>query len=160
MKQKDLNIHYQLLDSADELPQDEQELLAAALEATHTAWAPFSEFFVGCAILLENGEIGIGNNQENRAYPSGLCAERVALFHLGAIGQAHMIQKIAIRARSKRKPIDKPVMPCGACRQVMVEYEHACQRPFVLLTQGASGKIVRLEGIQKNLLPLHFDVEF
>ena len=135
-------------------------LLAQALEATTHAYAPHSRFHVGCALLMADGAVVVGNNQENIAYPSGLCAERVAFFHAGATGKGDQIRKVAIRASSQRKSINSPAMPCGACRQVMVEYEQMNAEPFVLLSQGETGEILRLLGVQQNLLPLHFDVDF
>ena len=123
MKDKKLELQYRLYSSPDELPPEEADLLKKALEATDKAYAPYSEFRVGCAILLENGEIVLGNNQENRAYPSGLCAERTALYFVGSQDKGQLVRKIAIRVRSDRKTIDTPAMPCGGCRQAMVEYE-------------------------------------
>ena len=160
MEHKKLEIPYTLFSGPESLPEEEAQLLAQALVATENAYAPFSSFLVGCAVLLENGEIHLGNNQENRAFPSGICAERNALFHIGALGKGTEIRKIAIRAISEKKLIDVPVMPCGACRQVMVEYEQIAQLPFVILTQGASGSIIRMEGVQDSLMPFSFDVDF
>ena len=149
-----------MFQSKDELPTDEAALLASAMEATEAAYAPFSEFRVGCAVLLDSGEIILGNNQENRAYPSGLCAERTALFFIGSQSKGKLIRKIAIRVRSDRKTIQTPAMPCGACRQVMVEYEQMADLPFVVLSQGAEGNIMRMEGVRNNLLPFSFDIDF
>ncbi|MEO0468472.1 MAG: cytidine deaminase [Bacteroidota bacterium] len=160
MEHKTIEIHYKLLQNASELTADEADLLAAALAATNQAYAPFSQFRVGCAVLLEDGSIHIGNNQENKAFPSGTCAERTALFHIGAMGKGDQIRKIAIRARSERADITDPVMPCGACRQVMLEYESMGKVPFVVLTQGKSGRIIRMEGVRQSLLPLSFDIDF
>lgn len=160
MEKKKLEITYSQHTKASELPSDEAALLEAALEATDLAYAPFSGFRVGCAVLLEDGAIITGNNQENRAYPSGICAERTALFHIGSLGKGAMIRKIAIRARSDKKEITVPAMPCGGCRQVMVEYEQMAEKPFVILTQGASGDILRMEGVQNSLMPFSFDIEF
>ena len=160
MQNKKLEISYQLFQSKDELPTDEAALLASAMEATEAAYAPFSEFRVGCAVLLDSGEIILGNNQENRAYPSGLCAERTALFFIGSQNKGKLIRKIAIRVRSDRKTIQTPAMPCGACRQVMVEYEQMADLPFVVLSQGAEGNIMRMEGVRNNLLPFSFDIDF
>ncbi|MEL6676981.1 MAG: cytidine deaminase, partial [Bacteroidota bacterium] len=141
--------------SAADLPADEQALLQAALEATEQAYAPYSEFKVGAALLMADGSIITGNNQENLAYPSGLCAERVAFFHAGSLGKGKEIRKVAVRARSDRKPITEPVMPCGGCRQVMVEYEQMSPTPYIVLSQGESGEVLRLVGLQQNLLPFH-----
>ena len=155
-----LNIPYSKHADASSLPADEQELLAAALEATKKAYVPYSQFHVGCALLLEGGEVILGNNQENVAYPSSLCAERTALYFCGSQGKADKIRKIAIRAQSERKPIESPVTPCGACRQVMLEYERMAKEDVVVLMQGESGEILRVEGVAKTLLPFSFDIEF
>ncbi len=156
----EIKIHYDLFDQASQLAEDEAALLDAALKATDTAYAPFSNFLVGCAIQLADGSIITGNNQENIAFPSGMCAERTALFYAGSLGKGDQIVKLAVRARTEHKPIDVPVMPCGACRQVMVEYENLSQRPMIILSQGITGQIMRLVGVKQTLLPLNFDIEF
>jgi cytidine deaminase len=155
---KTKNIEFEQFESSAELPQDEQELLSQAMKATENAYAPYSEFFVGAAVALSNGEIVLGNNQENGAFPSGLCAERTALFSVGAAGKSSMIRKIAIRAHSTRFKMDQAVGPCGACRQVMIEYERLSGHPMVVLLQGETGDIIRLEGVFENLLPFTFDL--
>jgi cytidine deaminase len=152
------NISYEQFASSSELPTDEQALLSAAMKATENAYAPYSEFFVGAAVALANGEVILGNNQENGAFPSGLCAERTALFSVGAAGKSSLIRKIAIRAHSARFKMDQAVGPCGACRQVMIEYERLSGEPMVVLLQGESGDIIRLVGVNENLLPFTFDL--
>lgn len=160
MEEKQLKISYQLFKQAAELAEDEQKLLSAALAATKDAYAPFSKFQVGAAVLLETGEIFLGNNQENKAFPSGLCAERVALFALGARSKGKEVRKMAIRAKSEIHTILEPCMPCGACRQVMLEYEQMGNQDWVILMQGESGDILRVVGVSKSLLPFHFDTDF
>lgn len=160
MEKRKLEIPFTLYTDASELAADESALLRAALEATDNAYAPYSSFRVGAAVMLADGTIIKGNNQENRAYPSGLCAERTALFHVGTLGKGAEIRKIAIRARSDRKTIDTAAMPCGGCRQVMVEYEQMAGQPFVILTQGETGDILRMEGVQDSLMPFSFDIDF
>jgi cytidine deaminase len=155
-----IDISYALFDRPEDLPTDEAQLLLKALEVAGKAYAPFSHFHVGCALQLSDGTVLTGNNQENLAFPSGLCAERTALYYAGSLGQGAEVRKIAIRAYSDRKPIDVPVMPCGACRQVMVEYENMAERPFIILSQGVSGQIMRLEGVKATLMPFNFEVEF
>ena len=123
MKPGNLSIAYELHDNASTLASDEQDLLKSAFQATEQSYSPHSEFKVGCSILLADNSIINGNNQENSAFPSGLCAERTALFNAGSQGKGNQIRKIAIRARSGRKLIESPATPCGACRQVMLEYE-------------------------------------
>lgn len=157
---ENLQIPFQNFSSEQELPEDELNLLKKALEASQKAYVPYSKFHVGCAILLDSGEIILGNNQENAAYPSGLCAERNAFFYCGSQGKAHQIRKIAVRAWSDNKPIEQPVTPCGACRQVMVEYERMTGGDIDVLLQGVSGRVLRLSGIEKTLLPFSFDIDF
>ncbi|MEL6652258.1 MAG: cytidine deaminase [Bacteroidota bacterium] len=157
---KEISIQYELFDSATDLPEDEALLLESALRATDTAYAPFSNFLVGCALQLVDGSIITGNNQENIAFPSGMCAERTALFYAGSLGKGADIRKLAVRARTEHKPINVPVMPCGACRQVMVEYENMMEQAMVILSQGEDGQIMRLVGVKQTLLPLSFDIEF
>ncbi|MEM7371731.1 MAG: cytidine deaminase [Bacteroidota bacterium] len=153
-------IRFQRFEDSSELEAFEAELLAHALTAAKQAYAPFSRFHVGCAVRLADASIVLGNNQENRAFPSGLCAERTALFHLGSIGKGHLVRTIAIRAYSEKKDIPVPVTPCGACRQVMVEYEQLGGNPWVVLMQGSSGHILRVTGVQSSLLPFGFDIDF
>jgi cytidine deaminase len=157
---QDYHIAFQVLDTAAELSADEGALLASALEASTRAYAPFSQFHVGCAVALDGGEVYLGNNQENPAFPSSLCAERTALYYIGAQGKGDVIRKIAIRATSPLKLISSPVTPCGACRQVMLEYERLSGQPIVVLMQGQTGKILRLSGVATALLPFGFDIEF
>ncbi len=158
MKEGILHLHYRLYDHREELEPDEADLLEQAWRATENAYAPFSEFKVGCAVALVDGSVILGNNQENRAYPSGLCAERTALFYAGAQGLGADIRKMAIRAQSIHYPVDRPVMPCGACRQVMMEYEEMAEAHFVVLMQGESGSILRVESVRGCLLPFPFDL--
>lgn len=160
MEEKFLSIPYQLISEEKELMEDERQLLAQAFDACDGAFAPYSQFQVGAAVLLEDGTLIKGNNQENKAFPSGLCAERVAFFHVGASGRGDQIKKVAIRAKSTLKIIDKPTMPCGACRQVMLEYEEMGRKDIVVLMQGAEGDILRVVGIAKSLLPFHFNTDF
>ena len=154
------HITFERIADASTLDPAEQELLALALQATEGAYAPFSRFRVGCAVRLADGSTHTGNNQENIAFPSALCAERTVMYHLGSQGQAGAVRCIAIRARSEAKLIDQPVTPCGACRQVLVEYERMSEVPFVLLMQGERGEVLRLEGVEASLLPFAFAIDF
>lgn len=160
MREEHFSIPYQIFSQDEGLLEDERELLSEALIACDKAYAPFSNFQVGAAVQLEGGEIVLGNNQENKAFPSGLCAERVAFFSIGAAGKGHKVRKVAIRAKSKLKLIDQPTMPCGACRQVMLEYEEMSQGEIVVLMQGVEGDVIRVQGVAKSLLPFHFDTNF
>lgn len=155
-----MHLEYELWE-AEELGVQERKLLEEALEATYRAYAPYSQFFVGAAVLLTNGEILTGNNQENAAYPSGICAERNVLFHVGAMGKTHLIQALAIRVRTPNLVIDQPIYPCGACRQVMLEYEQQLphNQTIKVLMQGQTGKILIAKSIKDCLLPLVFELK-
>ncbi len=159
MARKAYEFSYERLPAAA-LAADEQALLERALAACEQAYAPFSAFRVGAALLLEDGSIFTGNNQENVSFPVGTCAERAVMFYVASQGRAADIRKVAVRARSDKKTISQPVTPCGACRQVMVEYERMAGLPFVVLMQGLEGDVLRLEGAEACLLPFGFDVDF
>ena len=119
----------------DELTKTDQALMTAAMEATGRSYAPYSKFHVGAAVLLENGEILSGNNQENAAYPSGLCAERTTLFYAGARYPDAAVQILAIAAMKDGERVDL-ITPCGACRQVMLETEQRYNKPMKVLLCG------------------------
>lgn len=145
-------------DDVSELSLSDQELLSNAKEALKDAYAPYSKFQVGCALRLQNGEIVTGNNQENAAYPSGLCAERVAIFYAGAKFPGVPIEAMAITARSDNFEVNQPVSSCGACLQSMNEYEMKYQIPMRIILQGETGKIRIAVGLQ-NFLPFRFDLK-
>lgn len=136
----------------------EREIIERANLARERAYAPYSQFKVGAALLLANGIIVEGNNQENAAYPSGLCAERVAFFAAASQYPAVEIIAVAITASSSNFLMDHPVAPCGACRQVMLEYQLKQKNPIALLMKGEQGNIIRLSGLTQ-LLPLYFNEE-
>lgn len=142
-------------DSVEDLQKADAELIAAAGKAADSAYAPYSHFNVGAAVLLENGTVVLGNNQENVAYPSGLCAERVALFTVGAHHPDVPVQAIAITAKSEEFSIDEPLAPCGACRQVMVECETKYKKNIRIILQGQTGKILVVNSVH-DILPLSF----
>ena len=156
MKKVTLTSDFLVYDSLVELSEADQQLMNLAVKARKKAYAPYSNFSVGAAILLDNKEIILGNNQENAAYPSGLCAERVAIYNAGANHPNQIISKIAISASSSKKSIDQPVAPCGACRQTIAEYEIKQQQPITILFMGDTGKVIESDSL-KNLLPLGFD---
>lgn len=160
MKKETLHIEYELFDHPDELPEDERILLERAAAATATAYAPFSGFFVGCAVQLADGEIVTGSNQENRAFPSGLCAERTALFAIGAAGKGDQVRKLAVSAKSDKIKVEIPPTPCGGCRQVMLEYEYLAGTPLVVLMRGETGEILRVKGVMDQFLPFGFKIDF
>ncbi len=139
-----------------ELEADDQLLVNEAKSSMNNAYAPYSHFHVGAAVLLENGKIIKGNNQENASYPTGLCAERVAVFSAGANFPGVKIKAIAIAASSDDFDVDKPVAPCGSCRQVIAEYEHLFKEKIKIIMSGESGKILVAESID-SLLPFQFN---
>ncbi|WP_430411925.1 cytidine deaminase [Kordia sp.] len=146
-------------DHIEELPQSVQELMESAVEARKKAYAPYSKFRVGVALLLENGKVILGNNQENAAYPSGLCAERVAIFHAGAEYPGITIKQIAITATSDNHINKTPIPPCGSCRQSIAEYEMRQESPIEIYFMGGEGKIMKSNSL-KDLLPLVFDKSY
>ena len=145
-----------MFESISELPNSIQILMNKAHEARENAYAPYSNFKVGAALQLDSGEIISGNNQENAAYPSWLCAERVAIFHAGATHPNATISTMAISAKSLKNKVTSPVAPCGACRQVLAEYEVKQDAFIAVYFMGETGKIVKANSL-KELLPLIFD---
>lgn len=123
MKKLTVNTVFSVYDSIDELGDSTKELMFQAIEIRKQAYAPYSKFRVGAAVLLDNGKVVLGSNQESAAYPSGLCAERVAVFQAGSIYPDSKILKIAISATSDIHPTQRPTPPCGGCRQSISEYE-------------------------------------
>ncbi|MCL6264871.1 cytidine deaminase [Flagellimonas myxillae] len=159
MKKQQIGFELSIYENPEELPQKEQKLLQAAEDARENAYAPYSSFKVGAAILLENGETVIGNNQENASYPSGLCAERVAVFQAGARYPGVPIVAIAISATSKDYVVDEPAAPCGNCRQSIIEYEQRQNKPIALLLRGEIGAVYKCTSIG-DILPLAFSSSF
>jgi cytidine deaminase len=139
-----------------ELDSEDKLLMDKAIIAREKAYAPYSKFSVGAALLLENGEIVLGNNQENAAYPSGMCAERVAIWSVGSEFPDVKIVKLAISAKSLHKLVNQPVGPCGACRQSLLEYEFKQEQPFEILFMGEVGEVVKVPSVT-SLLPFSFD---
>ncbi|MEM9680474.1 MAG: cytidine deaminase [Bacteroidota bacterium] len=146
----------EIYDSIDELPEDIKNLMNKAIEARNNAYAPYSKFSVGTAIQLDNHEIVIGSNQENASYPSGMCAERTAIYYAGARYPESKIIAMALTASSQNKVTDKPIPPCGACRQAISEYELKQKTPIAIYFMGATGNVVKSHSIA-NLLPLVFE---
>jgi cytidine deaminase len=138
-----------------ELPLVWQDLVNKAKKMTHQAYAPYSNFNVGAALLLENNEIILGSNQENAAYPSGLCAERVAFFSASANFPNVKMKVVAVSARSTEFEVNSPVAPCGSCRQVMLEYECKQEDDIIVLLTSDSGIIYQIDKVA-DLLPFFF----
>ena len=156
MKEININTTISVFNGINELPSEIQTLMNQAIETRKNAYAPYSKFRVGAAILLDNGKIVLGSNQENAAYPSGLCAERVAIFQAGAIYPNAKIVKLVITAASDTNPTLTPIPPCGACRQSIAEYEFKQDTPIEIYFMGESGEVYKSNSIN-NLLPLSFD---
>jgi len=154
MQTKEIKILVFEFESIGEMDEPSRNLVLRAREAAENAYAPYSGFKVGCALLLSTGEIILGNNQENSAYPSGLCAERVALFYANANYPGSSVKTMAVTAISKRGLPEEPVRPCGACRQAILETEIRFKQPIKIILDGKN-KIQVLEGVD-SLLPLSF----
>ena len=155
MTNKEIKIAYREYETIDGLEAEDKVLALAAIEAMKSAYAPYSGFNVGAAVMFEDGEIIKGSNQENAAYPSGLCAERTALFYASASRPDKAMKAIAIVAGQNGDICSTPATPCGACRQVMAQYQTKSGRPMRVLLVGAD-KIWRFEKVD-DLLPLIFD---
>lgn len=143
--------------SYDELSDTEKNLITAARLSSAGAYAPYSRFFVGAALLLDNGEVITGNNQENAASPSGLCAERVTLFGTHARFPDVPVRMMALAAQTRGAFTRSPITPCGACRQVLLESEMRLGTPIRLLMYGRD--VVYVADTVQALLPLHFGQE-
>jgi cytidine deaminase len=159
MKKITITTEFSVFDSLEDLPNDIYSLMGQAVAIRKKAYAPYSKFRVGTAILLDNGKIVLGSNQENAAYPSGLCAERVAIFQAGAIFPEAKIIKMAITAASDTNKTTIPIPPCGSCRQSIAEYEIKQDTPIEIYFMGETGAIYKSASL-KNLLPFMFDKNF
>lgn len=159
MKKITISTVFSVFESKSDLPEEIQSLMEQAITIRKNAYAPYSKFRVGCAILLDNNKIVLGSNQENAAYPSGLCAERVAIFQAGSLYPDAKILKMAISATADEKPVVEPIPPCGSCRQSIAEYEIRQETPIKIFFMGESGPVYQSESL-KNLLPFMFDKKF
>jgi cytidine deaminase len=154
-----ISTEFEVYKSSSDLEQQDLELLQAAQKAVESAYAPYSHFYVGAAVLLDNGKIIIGNNQENAAYPNGLCAERVAIYHAGAIYPNITVKAIAVTCKSKNNIINVPLSPCGGCRQTISEYENRYEQKIRIIMSGETGEVYISESIE-SLLPLMFNAKY
>lgn len=139
----------------EELTEQDKNCIEKSLEARNNAYAPYSNFSVGASLLLDDGTFVLGNNQENRAYPSGLCAERVALFHFGANFTNRIIKSIAITANNKELNYKEMIKPCGACLQVIAEYELKQKEKIRMILYSDTNQVLVAEGVE-NFLPMIF----
>ena len=154
-KTHQIKIEITVYENDAELTKEDLSILNAAREATQRAYAPYSNFFVGAAVQLKNGEVVLGSNQENAAYPSGLCAERVAVFAASTQYPNEIIETIALAAIPKDADEFIPISPCGACRQVMLEYEGKQEQPIRMIMEGENKSVYIIHSIA-DLLPLKF----
>ena len=154
MKEKKIKLSF-ISAELSELSTQEKELVASAKLAVNTAYAPYSGFLVGASVLLNNGEIINGSNQENVAYPSGLCAERVALFYAGAHFPDAKIKTITVSVMSKNFKVTDVISPCGACRQVMAEYEDKQEQAIKVILHSPTDKVLIANTVE-SLLPFMF----
>ena len=155
MTEKQININYREYASLDELDKLDRELADAAIDAMKGSYAPYSHFNVGAAVRLNDGRIVKGANQENAAFPSGLCAERTAMFAAGANYPTKDMVSIAIAGGVMGRLAKAPATPCGACRQVMAQYQAKAGRPMSVLMVG-DGQIWKFDRVD-DILPLIFD---
>jgi cytidine deaminase len=156
MKQRAFTIRLAEYDRQEELSEQQKALVNKAKEAAHKAYARYSNYKVGAAALLENGEIITGNNQENAAYPSGLCAERVAIFYAGSQFPDIPVRGLAIAALQDGAFQEEPVAPCGGCRQVLFEKEVQGGKPMELILFGS--RRIRVLKRAEDLLPIPFSL--
>jgi cytidine deaminase len=154
MEKTTFQFEFEAYENLEKLPTQDKELINKAIETAQKAYAPYSFFNVGAAVLLDNNQIVTGNNQENAAYPSGLCAERVALFYANANYPEQSVVSIAIVAMKDGELIDHVVTPCGNCRQAMLETEQRFKTPIRIIMGGKNGFWVVPKA--QYMLPLSF----
>ena len=159
MKKIKIESFLEVYSNQEELPETIFSLMQSAIGARDTAYAPYSKFNVGAAILLANNKVITGSNQENASYPSGLCAERTAMYYAGAKYPEEAIKAIAITAKSSLKPSLNPIPPCGACRQAIAEYEIKQESPIAIYFMGERGEVIKSDSLE-NLLPLLFTSKY
>ncbi len=156
MKKINLGTTALLFEDINQLSDVDKNLMKFAVKATKDAYAPYSKFSVGAALLMEDDTIITGNNQENAAYPSGMCAERVAIWKASSSFPNKKVKKIAIAAISSNKKLNRPVGPCGACRQTLFEYEVKQGKDVEVIFMGEFGNVIKTNSIA-SLLPFSFD---
>ncbi|MFC0343720.1 cytidine deaminase [Epilithonimonas hispanica] len=157
--EKEIKINFEVIPSYEELNDIEKTLFDKAKTIREQAYAPYSHFFVGCALLLENGEIITGSNQENAAYPSGLCAERTTIFWTSANYPDVKIKKIFVIGGPEGALSSIPIPPCGGCRQSILEYEAKQKEQIEIYFAAPNGEIIKTKSI-RDLLPFSFDGSF
>jgi len=156
MSQKTITTFLDVYATKDELPVEDQQLVSSAYQAATNSYSPFSNFKVGCAVLLTNGEIVGGSNQENASYPAGICAERVALSTCSSIHAGVKPIKMAIVVNNENYQSKFPCAPCGICRQTISEYEGRFEQEIEIIFPGENGQFYKVKSIQ-SILPLGFN---
>jgi len=159
MKEVKVTSTFKVYDSISDLTVLEQSVMQKAIDMLDNVYAPYSEFFVGAAALTEQGNVYGGCNQENASYPLCICGERVALYNAGANEPKTPIQLLAIVSHNPKKFIDRPVSPCGACRQVISEFTMRHNKEFPILLKGDGDMIYQIESATE-LLPFGFDCKY
>ncbi|HBR10695.1 MAG TPA: cytidine deaminase [Chryseobacterium sp.] len=157
--EKEIKINFEVIPSYQELSDIEKTLFDKAKSVRDKAYAPYSNFWVGCAVLLENGEIVTGSNQENAAYPSGLCAERTTIFWASANYPDIKIKKLFVIGAPKDAITSVAIPPCGGCRQAILEYEAKQKDAIEIYFASLDGEIMKSKSI-RDLLPFSFDASF
>ncbi len=158
MEERKISFQYRVYDKSSEMNSEDNNLIMEAKEAVKSSYSPYSHFAVGAAVRLANGKLIRGSNQENGAYPSGLCAERVALFAAGAQYPGIAIESIAITVKTENNIHQLPVVPCGACRQVMLEYENIHKNNIKVIMHGEGDMVYAIDNV-RSLLPLEFKAD-
>ncbi|MEP6683237.1 MAG: cytidine deaminase [Parafilimonas sp.] len=158
MSLKEYKFSFEEFDDIKSLSKDDADLLKQARKATKNAYAPYSNFYVGVAALLSNGEIITATNQENASFPAGLCAERVLLSAVASLHPKTTIKTISISYKNMNGTSEHPISPCGICRQSFVEYEERFKKPIRLILAGLEGKVIIIQSVS-SLLPLSFSAK-
>ena len=159
MKEISITSTFKVYESINQLLETDKNLCLQAKDVVKNAYAPYSNFFVGAAVLLDDGTIVTGTNQENAAYPSGLCAERVAVFYASSVNPNKKVVAVAVATKSNRpNSTSTPTPPCGACRQALSEYEVKNKQLIKILMLGENGEVYESQSVA-NLLPLMFSSE-
>ncbi len=156
MKNVKITSSFTVFENLSELSKVEQKVMQKAIDMLENVYAPYSGFHVGSAVMANSGAIYGGCNQENASYPLCICGERVALYNAGANEPKTPIKILAIACHNPNNKIEKPVSPCGACRQVISEFEKRHNQTFPILLKGDTNLIYKIES-GKDLLPLSFD---
>ena len=155
MKKEKISFEYEIFDSLDELQAENKQLVSKAHSISKSAYAPYSKFHVGAAVVLEDGQVFASSNQENASYPVGTCAERGLLAYVNANFPNIKIKKLAVSTIN----INYPLPPCGMCRQYILEIEKKQNDNIELFLSGNEGQVIKLDSA-KDLLPLHFTEDF